>query len=38
MKQAYTQPLAELLRQLDTTEKGLTQQQAAERLQKIGPN
>lgn len=38
MKQAYTQPLAELLRQLDTTENGLTQQQAAERLQKIGPN
>lgn len=38
MKQAYTQPLAELLQQLNTSENGLTRQQAEERLQQYGPN
>ena len=38
MKQVYTQPVDDLLRQLDTSENGLTAEQAAERLQKYGPN
>ena len=38
MKQVYTQPVDDLLRQLDTSENGLTARQAAERLQKYGPN
>lgn len=38
MKQVYTQPVADLLRQLDTSENGLTARQAAERFQKYGPN
>lgn len=38
MKQVYTQPVDDLLRQLDTSENGLTSEQAAERLQKYGPN
>ena len=38
MKQAYTQPLAELLQQLNTSENGLTRQQAEERLQQYGSN
>ena len=38
MKQAYTQPLAELLQQLNTSENGLTRQQAEERLPQYGPN
>ena len=38
MKQVYTQPVEDLLRQLDTSENGLTAEQAAERLQKYGPN
>ncbi|MGH9918438.1 MAG: cation-transporting P-type ATPase [Nitrososphaerales archaeon] len=31
-------PLAELLRKLSTTEKGLSSSEAAERLQRFGPN
>lgn len=38
MKQVYTQPVDDLLRQLDTSKNGLTAEQAAERLQKYGPN
>ena len=38
MKQVYAQPVDDLLRQLDTSENGLTAEQAAERLQKYGPN
>ena len=38
MKQVYTQPVDDLLRQLDTSENGLTAEEAAERLQKYGPN
>lgn len=38
MKQVYTQPVDDLLRQLDTSGNGLTAEQAAERLQKYGPN
>lgn len=38
MKQVYTQPVDDLLRQLDTSENGLTAEQAAERLRKYGPN
>lgn len=38
MKQAYTQPLADLLRQLNTSENGLTRSQAEERLRQYGPN
>ncbi len=38
MKQAYTQSVADLLRQLETSEQGLTRQQAETRLQQYGPN
>ncbi|EFB77004.1 cation-translocating P-type ATPase [Subdoligranulum variabile] len=38
MKQAYTQSVAELLRQLDASEQGLSTQQAEARLQQYGPN
>lgn len=38
MKQVYTQPVDDLLRQLDTSKNGLTAEQAVERLQKYGPN
>ena len=38
MKQEYTQSAGELLQQLDVTAQGLSGAQAAERLQKYGPN
>ena len=38
MKQEYTQSAEELLRQFDTSGQGLSGAQAAERLQKYGPN
>ena len=38
MKQAYTETTADLLRQLETTETGLTGQEAARRQQQYGPN
>ena len=38
MKRAYSQSAESVMQQLQTTEQGLTSQQAAERLQTYGPN
>ncbi len=38
MKNAYTQPIEEVLKSLDATAEGLTSAQAQERLEKYGPN
>ena len=38
MKLAYTQPAEELLQELGTTETGLSPDEAAQRLEKYGPN
>ena len=38
MKNAYTQPIEEVLKSLDATAEGLTSTQAQERLEKYGPN
>ena len=38
MKLAYTQPAEELLQELGTTAQGLSAEEAAQRLEKYGPN